>query len=78
MKNGYSDEGGFIVGGLSSGKSDTEENDDANDVSLDEKLVTPERVWQIKYLLVFLHKKIPSNHISFSVFWSNFLSKHEM
>ena len=44
MKNGYVDEGGFIFAGLSSGKSDTEENDDANDASLHEKSVTPERV----------------------------------
>ena len=45
MKNGYIDEGGLIFADLSSGKSDTEENDDKNDVSLHEKLVTPERVW---------------------------------
>ena len=44
MKNGYVDEGGYIFAGLSSGKSDTKENIDANDVSLHEKLVTPERV----------------------------------
>ena len=44
MKNGYLDEGGFIFDNLSSNKSDTEENDDANGASLHEKLVTPEKV----------------------------------
>ena len=44
MKNGYVDDGGLIFADLSSGKSDTEENDDKNDVSLHEKSVTPEKV----------------------------------
>ena len=44
MKNGYLDEGGFIFDNLSSDKSDTEENDDANGATLHEKLVTPEKV----------------------------------
>ena len=44
MKDGYIDEGGLIFADLYSGKSDTEENNDKNDVSLHEKSVTPEKV----------------------------------
>ena len=60
MKNGYVDDGGLIFADLSSGKSDTEENDDKNDVSLHEKSVTPEKVRKIPFLVYFEPKKLSS------------------